>query len=180
MWTEITRPNYERRGGRYASDLTDREWALIAAHAAAQEDRPAEDDVRHGMRSCTWPRRAASGRCCRTTSLRLGPALFLRWRSKPAGEHQPSPGHELEGREAGPSAGVIDSQSVKTTEIRGYDAGKKRAGVTSSDTLGLLVGLIVHAVQDRDGGPRSSNRSVIASPGCCRRRLRGTETRGRP
>lgn len=35
---------------------------------------------------------------------------------------------ELGGREASPTAGVIDSQSVKTTEsdgIRGYDAGKK-------------------------------------------------------
>ena len=30
MWTEITRPDYERRGGRYASDMADREWALIA------------------------------------------------------------------------------------------------------------------------------------------------------
>ena len=26
MWTEITRPKYEREGLRYASDLTDREW----------------------------------------------------------------------------------------------------------------------------------------------------------
>ena len=29
MWTEITRRDYERRGGRYASDMTDREWALF-------------------------------------------------------------------------------------------------------------------------------------------------------
>ena len=29
MWTEITRPKYERVGLRYASDLTDAEWALI-------------------------------------------------------------------------------------------------------------------------------------------------------
>jgi hypothetical protein len=29
MWTEITRPKYEREGQRYASDLTDAEWALI-------------------------------------------------------------------------------------------------------------------------------------------------------
>src|SRR6266700_1963461 len=32
MWTEITRPKYEREGRRYASDLTDGEWALIEPH----------------------------------------------------------------------------------------------------------------------------------------------------
>jgi len=30
-WTETTRANYERPFGRYASDLTDEEWALVAA-----------------------------------------------------------------------------------------------------------------------------------------------------
>ncbi len=28
-WSEITRRHYARRTGRYASDMTDREWALV-------------------------------------------------------------------------------------------------------------------------------------------------------
>jgi transposase len=35
MWTEITRRNYAREGKRYASDLTDAEWALIEPHMPA-------------------------------------------------------------------------------------------------------------------------------------------------
>jgi len=63
------------------------------------------------------------------------------------------------GREAEPSAAIIDSQSVKTTEQggpRGYDAAKNVSGRKRHllvDTMGLILLVMVHAAdtQDRDG-----------------------------
>jgi len=36
-WTETTRREYERRGRRYASDMTDAEWALVAPFMPARK-----------------------------------------------------------------------------------------------------------------------------------------------
>ena len=67
---------------------------------------------------------------------------------------------ERVGRDASPTAAIIDSQSAKTTEAggpRGYDAGKKIKGrkrhvLVDTDGRGLLVEPHPASIQDRDGG----------------------------
>lgn len=92
---------------------------------------------------------------------------FYDWRNNglpdEMNRHLVAAARRAEGRAVDPSAGVIDSQSVKTTEsggVRGYDAGKRiningRKRHIVTDTIGLLVGLVVHGanIQDRDGAP---------------------------
>ena len=91
---------------------------------------------------------------------------------------------ERVGREASPTAVVLDSQSVKTTESggpSGYDAGKKVKGrkrqvMVDTDGRGLILEAQAASVQDRDGAPivlRLSRRSFpFVSKGFRRQRLR--------
>jgi transposase len=139
MWTVENRIRYDRSKLRYPSDLTDEEWALVRAEIprAKRGGNKRTVDVRAVMNGlmyvlstgCQWraipkdlpPRSTVNHYFCRWqhdgTLDRLHHALYMRSR-------------EQAGREASPTAAIIDSQSVKSAEKGG--AGSIRRASTAA------------------------------------------------
>ncbi|GAA3629486.1 IS5 family transposase [Nonomuraea rosea] len=168
---------------RYPSDLTDEQWELI---------EPLLPEPNTGGRPEKHPRReivnaivyvVRSGCPWRYLPTDLPPWqtvywYFQQWEAAGVTETLLAELRVKARRQAGrddePSAGIIDSQSVKGADTvgrdsRGYDAGKKvngRKRFIITDTTGLLVTVAVMAAsrQDRDGAKTALLSAYLTTP----------------
>jgi putative transposase len=153
---------------KYLTDLTDEQWQIVrkllpepALRGAPQRicRRAVLDAIIYVVRSgCPWRLLPHEFPNWKTVY-----GIFFRWRNDGTWQMIHDTLRDMlrrsVGRKKSPSAAIIDSQTVKTSEVggpRGYDAGKKINGRKRHivvDTLGLILAIVVHPadVQDQEG-----------------------------
>ncbi|MCX5064661.1 IS5 family transposase [Micromonospora lupini] len=170
-----------RRG--YPSDLTDAQWDLVkgllpepsgGGRPEKHQRREIVNAILYLLRSgCPWRYLPADLPPWQTVYW-----YFVRWEEAGVTEKLLAAlrvkARVAQGREPDPSAGVLDSQSVKGADTvgkgsRGYDAGKKvngRKRFIVTDTAGMLITVAVLAAswQDRDGGKTALLGMYLTSP----------------
>ena len=165
-WNEVDRAKYDVIRARYSSDMSEAEFALLAPllpppkrRGRKPTDPQAILNALFYMIRCACPWRYLPKDFPPFTTVQN---RFYAWRDSGLWTQILAvlvmEAREAEGREASPTAVVVDSQSVKTTEAggpRGFDAGKKVKGRKrhlAVDTLGLPIEcqITVASTQDRD------------------------------
>jgi len=165
VWSEITRAQYQRRGLRYASDMTDAEWRLIARQLPPRRriGRPRKVDLREVVEAILYV--LSTGCQWRALPREFPPystvqSYFYAWRDTGLWRRivrmLVRKARKKLGRGAKPGAAIIDSQSAATTQSggpRGFDAGKRVQGRKRhivTDTNGLLLAVHVHPANVQD------------------------------
>jgi transposase len=171
------------RERRYPSDLTDEQWEIVEpmlplikspGRIPKHPRRAIVDAILYVVRSgCSWRQLPIDFPPWQTVYWQ-----FQQWEQRQVTERILEELREqvriAEGREPEPSAGIIDSQSVKGADTvgrdsRGYDAGKKingRKRFIVTDTLGMLVVVCVMSAswQDRDGAKTTLLSAYLSTP----------------